>query len=195
MHCILTRAKYGRFAGTSVPRGFCGSALANAGKLGLGQKGPGQLRGGLSRPVQKNSRRNSGQTQGGQTGHRGELITGGNFPSAWRTWRCTRKSTPATSRKPSRSPTKSPATSSYPEPPDTAFVAYFGHLMGYDAGYYGYAWADAIAADMATVFEKAPDGFFDRDAGHAPAPGDLRARAVRATCKSPSRNSWAARNP
>ena len=53
----------------------------------------------------------------------------------------------------------------YPEPPDTAFVAYFGHLMGYDAGYYGYAWADAIAADMATVFEKAPDGFTDADAG------------------------------
>ncbi len=38
-----------------------------------------------------------------------------------------------------------------PVPPDTAFVAYFGHLMGYGAGYYGYAWADAIAADMATV--------------------------------------------
>ncbi len=47
----------------------------------------------------------------------------------------------------------------------TAFVAYFGHLMGYDAGYYGYAWADAIAADMATVFEKAPDGYFDKAAG------------------------------
>jgi thimet oligopeptidase len=53
----------------------------------------------------------------------------------------------------------------FPEPPDTAWLAYFGHLMGYDAGYYGYAWADAIAADMATVFEKAPDGFFDRAAG------------------------------
>jgi thimet oligopeptidase len=53
-----------------------------------------------------------------------------------------------------------------PEPPDTAWVAYFGHLQdGYDAGYYGYAWADAIAADMATVFEKAPDGFFDEQAG------------------------------
>ena len=53
-----------------------------------------------------------------------------------------------------------------PEPPDTAWVAYFGHIMdGYDAGYYGYAWADAIAADMATVFEKAPDGFFDEQAG------------------------------
>jgi thimet oligopeptidase len=53
----------------------------------------------------------------------------------------------------------------FPEPPDTAFVAYFGHLMGYDAGYYGYAWADAIAADMATVFSEAPDGFFDVQAG------------------------------
>jgi thimet oligopeptidase len=52
-----------------------------------------------------------------------------------------------------------------PLAPDTAFVAYFGHLMGYDAGYYGYAWADAIAADMATVFEGAPDGYFDRSAG------------------------------
>ena len=50
-------------------------------------------------------------------------------------------------------------------PPDTAFVAYFGHIIGYGAGYYGYAWADAIAADMATVFEKAPAGFFDQTAG------------------------------
>src|SRR5437588_3862373 len=52
-----------------------------------------------------------------------------------------------------------------PLAPDTAFVAYFGHLMGYDAGYYGYAWADAIAADMATVFEHAPNGYFDEAAG------------------------------
>ncbi len=47
----------------------------------------------------------------------------------------------------------------------TDFASGFGHLMSYDAGYYGYAWADAIAADMATVFKKAPDGFFDKDAG------------------------------
>ena len=50
-------------------------------------------------------------------------------------------------------------------PPDTAFVAYFGHIIGYGAGYYGYAWADAIAADMATVFEKSPDGYFDKKTG------------------------------
>jgi Zn-dependent oligopeptidase len=54
---------------------------------------------------------------------------------------------------------------SLPVPPDSAFVAYFGHLIGYGAGYYGYAWADAIAADMATVFENSPHGYFDQTAG------------------------------
>src|SRR5712675_2131745 len=52
-----------------------------------------------------------------------------------------------------------------PIDPSTTFVSYFGHLNGYDAGYYGYARADAIAADMATVFESAPEGYFDQQAG------------------------------
>lgn len=52
-----------------------------------------------------------------------------------------------------------------PRQKNTAFVAYFGHIIGYGSGYYGYAWADAIAADMATVFEKSPDGYFDKKAG------------------------------
>jgi len=52
-----------------------------------------------------------------------------------------------------------------PIAPETAFVAYFGHITGYDAGYYGYAWADAIAADLATVFQKSKDGYFDKQAG------------------------------
>ena len=67
-----------------------------------------------------------------------------------------------------------------PMAPNTAFVAYFGHLMGYDAGYYGYAWADAIAADLATVFEKSPNSYYDAAAGRRLrdeiyAPGDSRA--------------------
>jgi len=52
-----------------------------------------------------------------------------------------------------------------PIDPSTTMVTYFGHMNGYDAGYYGYAWADAIAADMATVFEKAPQGYLDKQAG------------------------------
>jgi thimet oligopeptidase len=66
-----------------------------------------------------------------------------------------------------------------PVPEGTAFVAYFGHLTGYDAGYYGYAWADAIAADMATVFETSKDGYSDVATGmrlrnEIYAPGDSR---------------------
>jgi len=52
-----------------------------------------------------------------------------------------------------------------PEPEGTAMITYFGHFTGYDAGYYGYAWADAIAADMATVFEQSAGEFFDRPTG------------------------------
>jgi thimet oligopeptidase len=51
-------------------------------------------------------------------------------------------------------------------PPDTAFVAYFGHLAGgYDAGYYGYLWAKVMALDMASEFQKAPGGFLDEKVG------------------------------
>jgi thimet oligopeptidase len=53
-----------------------------------------------------------------------------------------------------------------PVPDDSDFVAYFGHIAGdYDAAYYGYAWADAIASDMATVFKAAPGGFLDTTVG------------------------------
>jgi len=36
----------------------------------------------------------------------------------------------------------------------THFQASFGHLIGYDAGYYGYQWALAIARDVFTRFER-----------------------------------------
>lgn len=50
-------------------------------------------------------------------------------------------------------------------PPDTAFVAYFGHMAGYDAGYYGYLWAKVMAIDMASIFKAAPGGFLDEKVG------------------------------
>jgi thimet oligopeptidase len=52
-----------------------------------------------------------------------------------------------------------------PIDPQTSFISSFRGFNGYDAGYYGYAWADAIAADMATVFEKSENGFLDTQAG------------------------------
>ncbi len=50
-------------------------------------------------------------------------------------------------------------------PAGTNLAAYWGHLTGYDAGYYGYAWADAIAADLATAFEESPDGLMSQEIG------------------------------
>lgn len=51
-------------------------------------------------------------------------------------------------------------------PEGTAFIAGFGHLAGgYDGGYYGYAWADAIAADLATAFEQSPQRYWDTQLG------------------------------
>ncbi|MEM0897675.1 MAG: M3 family metallopeptidase [Verrucomicrobiota bacterium] len=50
-------------------------------------------------------------------------------------------------------------------PEGSAYVAGFGHLMGYDSGYYGYAWSDVIAADMASVFEDAEGKFMNKELG------------------------------
>jgi Zn-dependent oligopeptidase len=49
--------------------------------------------------------------------------------------------------------------------PDTHFQATFGHLVGYDAGYYGYQWALAIARDLLTRFEK--EGLMNPDTATA----------------------------
>lgn len=48
-------------------------------------------------------------------------------------------------------------------PVENRFAAGFGHLMGYDAGYYGYMWSLVFAADMFTRFEK--EGLLNQKTG------------------------------
>lgn len=50
-----------------------------------------------------------------------------------------------------------------PPPSDTAFQAGWGHMVGYASGYYGYAWADVMAADMFSLFKK--NGLLDPATG------------------------------
>ena len=52
-----------------------------------------------------------------------------------------------------------------PFPEDTHFQAGFGHLFGYDAGYYGYLWSRVYGDDMFTRFQRA--GLDDHDVGLA----------------------------
>lgn len=50
-------------------------------------------------------------------------------------------------------------------PEGTSFGAFWGHLTGYDAGYYGYSWSRAIAEDMASQFAASPDGWMSASVG------------------------------
>lgn len=164
MHTILTRAQYGRFAGTSVPRDFVeapSQMLENwvwdkavLDSFAADYRDPSKK---IPTAILDQLKASRLATEG--TFYRRQLSFG-IMDLALHTQI---HATNADETLPLSNKVLSEV--SLPVPPDTAFVAYFGHIIGYGAGYYGYAWADAIAADMATVFEQAPDGFFDKTAG------------------------------
>ena len=164
MHSILTRAKYARFSGTSVPRDFVeapSQMLENwvwdkkvldsfaADYRDPSKKIPGEILAKLKEArLATEGTRYRRQLSFGLT----DLMLHTKIHQ-----NNAREAVPLSNEVLSRV--------FLPMAPDTAFVAYFGHLMHYDAAYYGYAWADAIAADMATVFERSPNGYFDQAAG------------------------------
>ena len=55
------------------------------------------------------------------------------------------------------------ALSGFPYPEGTYFQGGWGHLFGYDAGYYGYLWSRVFGDDMFTRFARA--GVFDQPTG------------------------------
>lgn len=49
-----------------------------------------------------------------------------------------------------------------PYPEGSSFITNFKHpFIGYDGRYYGYAWADSLAADMASLFKTSESGFLN----------------------------------
>jgi thimet oligopeptidase len=165
MHAILTRAKYGRFSGTSVPGDFVEAPSQMLENWPWDKRVLDSFAADYRDPSKKIPPEILGQLKASKlaiegTFYRRQLGFGLTDLALHTQIHAdnVEEAVPISNR--------IMAETFFPEPPDTAWVAYFGHIMGgYDAGYYGYAWADAIAADMATVFEQAPDGFFDVEAG------------------------------
>jgi len=164
MHTILTRAKYSRFAGTSVPQDFVEAPSQMLENWPWDKKVLDSFAADYRDPKKKIPQKILSQLKTARfatyaTYYRRQL----SFGLMDLTLHTLIHATNADDLVPLSNKILSDV--SFPVPPDTAFVAYFGHIIGYGAGYYGYAWADAIAADMATVFEQSPDGFFDKTTG------------------------------
>jgi thimet oligopeptidase len=164
MHSMMTRAKYGRFSGTSVPRDFVEAPSQMLENWVWDKKVLDGFAGDYRDPLKKipadilaKLKEAKLATEG--TRYRRQL----SFSLMDLTLHTQVHDSNAKEALPLSNKVLSEVF--LPMAPDTAFVGYFGHLMGYDAGYYGYAWADAIAADMATVFEQAPNGYYDQAAG------------------------------
>ena len=164
MHTILTRAKYSRFSGTSVPRDFVEAPSQMLENWAWDKKVLDSFAADYRDPSKKIPAEILAQLKAARLATEGSYyrrqLSFGMMDLALHTQI-------HESNQDETLPLSNKVLGDVflPMPQDTAFVAYFGHIIGYGAGYYGYAWADAIAADMATVFEKAPDGYFDVNAG------------------------------
>ncbi len=164
MHSIMTRAKYARFSGTSVPGDFVEAPSQMLENWVSDKKVLDSFAADYRDPSKKIPREILDRLK------EAKLATEGTYYRRQLSFGLTDLALHTQIHSENADQTvplanKVEGEAFLPEPAGTAFVAYFGHLIGYDAGYYGYAWADAIAADMATVFEEAGNGYFDTSAG------------------------------
>ena len=162
LHSILTRAHYGRFAGTSVPRDFVEAPSQMLENWIWDKKVLDSFAADYRDPKKKIPKSILAKLK------EAELATKGMFYRRQLSFGLTDLTLHSSFTEDEDVVKISNQRASevfFQVPEGTAFVAFFGHLMGYDAGYYGYAWADAISADMATVFERAPKGYYDTNAG------------------------------
>ena len=164
LHSIVTRAKYGRFAGTHVPRDFVEAPSQMLQNWVWDKKVLDTFAADYRDPSKKIPAEAVKKLNDAKLANAGVLYR--------RQFAFASLDLALHDPHPEEMPYDSVAITNpilekvfLPIDPSTTFVSYFGHLNGYDAGYYGYAWADAIAADMATVFEKAKDGYLDKQAG------------------------------
>ena len=164
LHSIVTRAKYGRFAGTHVPGDFVEAPSQMLQNWVWDKKVLDTFAADYRDPSKKIPAETVKKLNDAKLANAGVLYR--------RQFAFASLDLALHDPHPEEMPYDSVAISNpilekvfLPIDPSTTFVSYFGHLNGYDAGYYGYAWADAIAADMATVFEKAKDGYLDKQAG------------------------------
>ena len=164
MHAILTRAQFTRFAGTSVPGDFVEAPSQMLENWTWDKKVLDSFAADYRDPSKKIPPEILDQLQAAKYAtygsHYRRQLSFGLMDLYLHTQITNTNATNAITLV-----NKTLSATFLPVPEDTAFIAYLGHFTGYDAGYYGYAWADAIAADMATVFENAPDGYFDQQAG------------------------------
>ena len=165
LHAITTRARFGRFAGTNVPGDFVEAPSQMLENWAWDKTVLDSFAADYRDPSKKIPAATLGKMK------EAELATAGVYFR--RQFAFAKMDLVLHGPHPAGQPYDCQAVSNQvletvllPIDPATAQIASFGHLAdGYDAGYYGYAWAKALAADMATVFRDAPDGFMDATAG------------------------------
>ncbi|MBI2070154.1 MAG: Zn-dependent oligopeptidase [Elusimicrobia bacterium] len=160
MHQVLTKAKYGRFSGTSVARDFVEAPSQMLENWVWGKEVLKSLSGHYKDKNQKLPDELLGR-----------MIAAKNMDSGLR---YLRQAFFATVDLEYHTRPKADSTALYadlmekvsliPMNPATNPQASFGHLMGgYDAAYYGYLWSEVYSADMFSRFEK--EGVMNTDLG------------------------------